>query len=133
MVFGGRARFTPVTPETSAPILHRYMLDRFPQLKGYRVTHAWTGNVAFTFDFLPHMGEEGGMHYALGCNGSGVATMTYFGHQTARKILGGGNRVSAFEEIDFPSQPGYAGTPWFLPLVGGWYRFRDRLDRMLDG
>jgi glycine/D-amino acid oxidase-like deaminating enzyme len=133
MVFGGRARFTPVTPKTSTPLLHRMMTDRFPQLAGYRVTHAWTGNVAFTFDFMPHMGEEEGMHYCLGCNGSGVAMMTFLGHRTARKILGGGNRVSAFEEIDFPAQPGYAGTPWFLPLVGGWYRLRDRVDRLLDG
>ena len=27
-----------------------------------------------------------GMHYLLGCNGSGVAMMTYLGTQTARKI-----------------------------------------------
>ena len=25
----------------------------------------------------------------------------------------------------------YTGNPWFLPMVGGWYRMRDRLDRML--
>jgi glycine/D-amino acid oxidase-like deaminating enzyme len=134
VLYGGRARFTAVTPEVSAPILHRYMTDRFPQLRGFKVTHAWTGNVAFTFDFLPHMGEaEPGMHYCLGCNGSGVAMMTYLGHQTARKIVGGGNRVSAFEEIELPGQAGYGGTPWFLPLVGTWYRFRDRMDRILDG
>jgi glycine/D-amino acid oxidase-like deaminating enzyme len=56
MVFGGRARFTQVDPTVSAPILHRYMTDRFPQLHGVKVTHAWTGNVAFTLDALPHMG-----------------------------------------------------------------------------
>ena len=57
--------------------LHRYMVDRFPQLAGSRITHAWTGNVAFTFDEVPHMGLMDGLHYALGCNGSGVAMMTY--------------------------------------------------------
>jgi glycine/D-amino acid oxidase-like deaminating enzyme len=129
MIFGGRARFTAVGPEVSAPALHRMMTDRFPQLKGVKVTHAWTGNVAFTFDFLPHMGEIDGMHYALGCNGSGVAMMTYLGHQTARKIIGGGNRVSAFEDVDLPARPFDTGNPWFLPIVGGWYRLRDRIDR----
>ncbi len=129
MVFGGRARFTAVGPEVSAPALHRMMTDRFPQLAGAKVTHAWTGNVAFTFDYLPHMGEIDGMHYALGCNGSGVAMMSYLGHQTARKIIGGGNRVSAFEDLDFPARPFYTGNPWFLPIVGGWYRLRDRIDR----
>ena len=58
MIFGGRARFTQVTPAVSAPILHRFMTDRFPQLKGIRVTHAWTGNVAFTLDALPHTGRS---------------------------------------------------------------------------
>jgi glycine/D-amino acid oxidase-like deaminating enzyme len=55
MVFGGRARFTQVDATVSAPILHRYMIDRFPQLRGVKVTHAWTGNVAFTLDAVPHM------------------------------------------------------------------------------
>ncbi len=63
----------------TAPTLHRYMIDRFPQLAGTRITHAWTGNVAFTFDEVPHMGSMDGLHYALGCNGSGVAMMTYLG------------------------------------------------------
>jgi glycine/D-amino acid oxidase-like deaminating enzyme len=132
MIFGGRARFTAVGPEVSAPALHRMMTDRLPQLKGARITHAWTGNVAFTFDFLPHMGVMDGMHYALGCNGSGIAMMSYLGNQTARKIIGGGNRVSAFEDVDFPSRVGYSGNPWFLPLVGGWYRLRDRIDRAVS-
>jgi glycine/D-amino acid oxidase-like deaminating enzyme len=130
VVFGGRARFTPVTPATSAPILHRFMLDRFPQLRGARVTHAWTGNVAFTLDAVPHMGRDDGMHYALGCNGSGVAMMTYLGYQTARKIVGKANVVCAFDASEFPDHPLYSGNPWFLPLVGGWYRLRDQMDRL---
>jgi glycine/D-amino acid oxidase-like deaminating enzyme len=131
MIFGGRARFTPVTPLQSAPILHQFMTDRFPQLRGTKVTHAWTGNVAFTLDAMPHMGRQDGMHYLLGCNGSGVAMMTYLGWQTARKIAGVANRVSAFDSEEFPTHPLYTGNPWFLPAIGGWYRFRDKLDRGL--
>ena len=130
MIFGGRARFTQVDAETSAPILHRFMTDRFPQLKGVKVTHAWTGNVAFTLDALPHMGRQDGMHYLLGCNGSGVAMMTYLGHQTARKIAGQANYECAFDAPDFPDHPMYSGNPWFLPAIGSWYRFRDNVDRM---
>ena len=130
VIFGGRARFTPVTPEVSAPILHQFMIERFPQLAGVRVTHAWTGNVAFTFDALPHMGQQNGMHYALGCNGSGVAMMTYLGTQTARKIAGTANAVSAYDSGEFPDHPLYTGNPWFLPAIGSWYRLRDALDRL---
>jgi glycine/D-amino acid oxidase-like deaminating enzyme len=129
MIFGGRARFTPVDPTISARILHRFMTDRFPQLRDARITHAWHGNVAFTFDAVPHMGVIDGLHYCMGCNGSGVAMLSYLGHQTARKILGGANRVCAFDSPDFPTKPFYTGNPWFLPVVGGWYRLRDRMER----
>jgi glycine/D-amino acid oxidase-like deaminating enzyme len=130
VLFGGRARFTQVPPETSAPILYRFMTERLPQLKGVRITHAWTGNVAFTFDLLPHMGREDGMYYALGCNGSGVAMMTYLGTQTARKMLGGGKTVCAFDDIGMPGNRWYSGDPWFLPVVLRYYRIRDVIDRM---
>jgi glycine/D-amino acid oxidase-like deaminating enzyme len=130
MIFGGRARFTQVSPTTSAPALHRWMVQRFPQLAGVRVTHAWTGNTGFTLDALPHMGKQDGMHYLMGCNGSGVAMMTYLGHQTARKIAGTANRPCAFESPDFPTHPLYRGNPWFLPAVGVWFRLRDRMERI---
>ena len=130
VVFGGRARFTQVDPTVSAPVLHRYMTDRFPQLRGVKVTHAWTGNVAFTLDALPHMGERDGFHYCLGCNGSGVAMMTYLGWQTARKIARIANYACSYDTEDFPGHPLYSGNPWFLPVVGGYYRLRDNLDRL---
>ena len=131
MIFGGRARFTPVTPEVSAPILHSFMTERFPQLKHARVTHAWTGNVAFSLDAVPHMGTDEGMHYALACNGSGVAMMTYLGWATARKIAKVANASSAYDREEFPDHPLYNGNPWFLPVIGGWYRIRDRIDRLV--
>src|SRR5271169_6028934 len=111
MIFGGRARF--------------------PQLRGVKITHAWTGNTAFTLDALPHMGQSGDLHYCLGCNGSGVAMMTYLGWQTARKIARASNYACSFDTHDFPDHRLYTGNPWFLPAVGGWYRLRDRLDRLL--
>ena len=131
VIFGGRARFTQVSASVSAPILHRFMTDRFPQLQDVKVTHAWTGNVAFTFDAVPHMGRQDGMHYLLGCNGSGVAMMTYLGTQTGRKIAGAANYQCNFDTDDFPDHPLYTGNTWFLPAVGGCYRLRDNLDRLL--
>ncbi len=132
MIFGGRARFTPGTPGQIVPILHRFMTHRFPQLRGVKVTHCWTGNVAFTLDALPHMGQRAnGMNYLLGCNGSGVAMMTYLGWQTARKLAGKSNRPSAFDTQEFPDHSLYSGEPWFLPAIGSWYRLRDAVDRGL--
>lgn len=132
LLFGGRARFSQVGAKTSAPILHRFMTTVFPQLETTKLTHAWTGNVAFSFDFMPHLGTHEGMHYAVACNGSGVIMQTWLGHQVALKIAGGTNRPSSFDGLGFPTRPLYGGHPWFLPMVGAWYRWRDRVDRWLD-
>jgi len=101
-------------------------------LRGSRITHAWTGNIAFTLDALPHMGQRDGLHFCLGCNGSGIAMMTYLGWQMARKIAGVANYACSFDREDFPDHPLYSGNTWFLPVVGGWYRLRDSLDRLVS-
>jgi len=44
-------------------------------------------------------------------------------------MLGGVNRLNAFDGRPFPTQPFYNGNPWFLPIVGAWYRHLDRKDR----
>jgi glycine/D-amino acid oxidase-like deaminating enzyme len=130
ILWGGRASFGPAAPEAAAPVLHRQMLAVFPELKEVQVTHAWTGNVAFTFDFLPHIGVQDGIHYAAGCQGSGVAMATWLGHRAALKIAGAENETFALDGLTFPALPLYSGNPnWFLPLIGGWYRLRDHIDR----
>ena len=129
VLWGGRASFAATTPEAAAPVLHGFMTAVFPELRAARITHAWTGNVAFTFDFLPHIGVQDGIHYAAGCQGSGVAMATWLGNRAALKIAGALNEPFALDGRLFPTVPGYAGRPWFLPLVGGWYRLRDRIDR----
>jgi glycine/D-amino acid oxidase-like deaminating enzyme len=132
LIFGGRASFRASDPVDTAPTLHRYMTDRFPQLAGTRITHAWTGNVAFTFDEVPHMGQMDGLHYALGCNGSGVAMMTYLGTETARQVAGRSNLRNAFDSDSFPDHWAYDGRPWFVPVMGEYLRARDWLDRHFD-
>ena len=132
VLFGGRASFAVTDAVTAAPRLHEYMCRVYPSLRDVAITHAWTGNVAFTFDYLPHMGMHQGVHYCMGCNGGGVAMMSYLGRQIALKILGRTNRPCAFEEIPFRTHPLYYGNPWFMPIVGNWYRFRDWMDTVVS-
>jgi len=131
VMYGGRARFESVHPDVSAGLLHGMMTERWPQLKGVRITHSWSGLVAMTTDAVPHMGEEDGVHYCMGCNGSGIAMMTWLGYQVARRILQDGRTDSAYVGVDFPKVPVpfYRGDPWFLPIVGNWYRYLDRRER----
>jgi glycine/D-amino acid oxidase-like deaminating enzyme len=129
VLWGGRVGTAAMDPRISARRLHAIMCKVWPQLKNTRISHSWTGNVAFTFDFLPHLGSHEGIHYALGCQGNGVAMQSWLGNRAARAILGG-NSESAFADLTFPSAPLYSGNPWFLPGMLLWYRVRDRIDRM---
>ena len=128
VVFGGRASFVPTSVERTARILHRGLLEVYPQLRGIRVEYAWGGQLGFTFDRMPHVGRMGGVTYATGCCGSGVAIMTHLGTRIAEWL--GGAQPPALATLDFPLVPApYEGRPWFLPFVGEWYRLRDRLDQ----
>ncbi len=135
VLWGGRASFaaSAASPEAAAPVLWRTMTEVFPRLRDARISHAWTGNVAFTFDGLPHIGARDGVNYAAGCQGSGVAMATWLGHQAALSIAGAANAPFALDALRFPTLPGYSGRPWFLPLVGNWMRLRDRIDRCYPG
>ncbi|HKB11618.1 MAG TPA: FAD-binding oxidoreductase [Vicinamibacterales bacterium] len=129
LLFGGRAEFsTPTAASTAraAAILHDGMIDVFPQLAGALVEYAWSGNVAFTRDELPHAGRLDGLYYAGGYCGHGIAMATYLGEQIARRMAGEPIGDPLFDD-HFPPIPLYSGTPWFLPLVGAYYQVKDWL------
>jgi len=129
MLFGGRAAFFPETGSTirkSAEILHRGMIEVFPQLRHTKVAYAWGGTLDFCFDTMPHAGRIDGMYYAVGYAGHGVAMATLLGQKIATAILTGRDE-NPFAGIPFPGAPlrMYNGKPWFLPFAGAWYKFLD--------
>lgn len=131
MLFGGRASFMPDTPATvqeSAIILQRGMLDVFPQLHSAKVEYAWGGTLDCAVDLMPHAGQMNGIYYSLGYAGHGVAIATYLGTMLADSMAGGTQDIP-LARLAFPTAPfGLdGGKPWFLPLVGVWYRFLDRI------
>jgi glycine/D-amino acid oxidase-like deaminating enzyme len=132
MLFGGRARFYPLDWRQSAAVLHAQMVSRFPQLADVKVSHSWGGSVALTFDFLPHIGKLDGVHYALGCNGSGVTMMSYLGHKVARLIVEQKDVTASAFGAPLPTHPLYRGWPWFMPAIGSYYQVRDVIDRTLS-
>ncbi|UPJ47892.1 FAD-binding oxidoreductase [Bradyrhizobium sp. 200] len=132
LLFGGRARFYPLDPRQSAAVLHAQMVSRFPQLTDVKVSHSWGGSVALTFDFLPHIGKLDGLHYALGCNGSGVTMMGYLGHKVARLIIEQKDVAASAFGAPLPTHPLYHGWPWFMPVIGSYYQARDVVDRAIS-
>jgi len=131
VIFGGRATVRELDEERAAPGLFRQMCKIWPELASFRVSHCWRGNFGMTYDHIPHMGTHDGVHYAVGCNGSGVTMMTYLGHQTALKILGRQNRPCAFDVDEFPKVPLAWARSWTVPAVTSYYLFRDWLDGRL--
>lgn len=128
VLFGGLTGEGPKALPAKARRLHEAMVRVVPALAGARLTHCWTGKVAFSFDMLPHTGTHDGLHYAMGWCASGVPMGTWLGHKTALRILGDADAATPLDDRPFPTFPFYRGDPWFLPLVVAWMK---RLDRRL--
>jgi glycine/D-amino acid oxidase-like deaminating enzyme len=126
MLFGGRVAFGSTTPADAARHLAAGMRLVFPQLRDTTVEYTWSGKVAFTIDQLPHAGVWDGVHFALGYCGHGVAMATFLGARLGAALAGRGDLLP-FSDLSFPAVPLYDGRPWFLPLVGAWYRLVDRI------
>jgi glycine/D-amino acid oxidase-like deaminating enzyme len=127
IVWGGRTGHLagPDSPRAYAH-LARDMLQTFPQLAPYAITHGWSGQIGYTFDELPHLGATpSGIHYAMGYCGTGVSRSTWFGHQIALQVMGDKQGRTAFDDIAFPSHAFHAFAPAMVPAVATWYRIRD--------
>ncbi|MFO1435139.1 MAG: FAD-binding oxidoreductase [Gammaproteobacteria bacterium] len=107
--------------------LRKDMLAVFPELADAKITHCWSGNIAYTHDTMPHIGCHDGIHYATGYCGTGVSRATYFGHKVALKIMGDPEGRTAFDDLEFRSHPFHFFTPFAVPVVETWYRLRDAL------
>lgn len=123
LVFGGRASFTPTDALRAARTLEADLRALFPQLAGVPLDYAWSGSLGVARDRLPHAGRLDGVHYALAYAGHGVALATWLGARVGDALAGRG----AMPELGgaLPPIPLYRGTPWFLPVVGGYYRVKD--------
>lgn len=127
MLFGGRNRLTThLDLLQSAQMLHTRMLEVFPQLEGFPITHSWTGKLGITFDLMPHIGRIGGVHYAYGYGGHGVSIASQLGKE-AGALLAGSQTSSLFREIRHPRSLVTHLDRLFLPFVGAYYRMLDRL------
>ena len=127
IVFGGRVALSETDPSVSAPRLHAAMVKVWPELKDVKVSHSWMGFVAFTFDHLPHVGVQDGVHHAMGYCGNGVPRSTHYGHKAALKILGKPEGASEMDALEFQTRPLYYGKPWFLAPSLAYYKLRDQL------
>jgi glycine/D-amino acid oxidase-like deaminating enzyme len=129
LLFGGRARFAMSNPRSdrkSGDILRATLAEVFPELSRVRIDYCWGGLVDMTADRLPRAGEHQGMYYSMGYSGHGVQMSVHMGEVMAEVMDGHGDR-NPWRQLDWPTIPGHFGKPWFLPLVGAYYRVQDIL------
>jgi len=127
LVFGGRAALGEKDPLACVPRLREMMARVFPQLRGARIDRAWVGWVAYTFDKMPHLGSNEGIHYCMGYCGQGVPLAPYFGMRIGQQIAGRAEGRTALDGLPFPTRPYFFGTPWFLAPSVFAYRTLDAL------
>ena len=129
LIFGGRARFSATSDQSSdaksGDILRTSLLEIFPQLSNVEIDYCWGGLVDMTKDRYPRAGYVDGVWYAMGYSGHGAQLSTHLGMIIADEILGKADR-NPLKGLDWPAVPGHFGKPWFLPLVGLYYKTLDR-------
>ena len=128
LIFGGRARFSAVSDQTSdaksGHILRASLGRIFPQLGEIELEYCWGGLVGMTADRFPRAGFADGVFYAMGYSGHGAHMANLMGTIVADEILGRAT-PNPLQGLSWPAIPFYSGKPWFLPLVGLWFKFLD--------
>ncbi len=129
LLFGGRARFALSSAPSDAKsgrLLQASLLEVFPQLAGTRLDWCWGGLVDMTQDRLPRAGQHDGLYFSMGYSGHGTQMATHMG-QAMAAAMAGDRAANPWAGLDWPAIKGHFGPPWFLPVVGAWYRLQDRL------
>ena len=99
------------------------MLSVWPELSEARISHAWWGNTGFSFNHMPHVGEDRGLHYAMGFSGSGTVMAPYLGAKAAYRALGDPRGATAYADTVLRRDALHPFTrPHFLKAADIWYR-----------
>jgi glycine/D-amino acid oxidase-like deaminating enzyme len=130
MIFGGRARFSATSDQRSdaksGAVLKESLAKIFPQLRDVEIDYCWGGLVDMTKDRYPRAGYHDGSWFAMGYSGHGAQLSTQMGMVLADAILGREDR-NPMKGFEWSSIPGYSGKPWFLPMVGLYYKMLDKI------
>ena len=128
VLIGGRSSLsTDLDLRVSARHLQQRLLEIWPQLAGYEITHSWTGKLGISFDRLPHAGQVNGIWFANGYCGHGLANGSYLGYEMGQ-VIAGVRESSLVMELDYPRYFFASLDKLFVPPVSLWFRFMDWRD-----
>lgn len=129
LLYGGGVIYGARDPAHIEAIIRPKLLKTFPQLRGVRIDHAWTGNFLLTLTRLPEVGRlSPNIYYSQGCSGHGVTFTHLIGRVLSEAIRGQAERFDAFASL--PHLP-FPGGRWLrvpLTALGAlYYDLRDKL------
>lgn len=127
MLLGNRPGIFEMSEQEAAKIMHDRLVEVWPEMADIKLTHSWKGYVCMTWDKLTHIGQHDGLYYAVGCNGNGVALMSYLGYRMARMVAGQNDPACAFAEGEFPSGWLPGDQTWVVPFGAALYTGYDKL------
>jgi glycine/D-amino acid oxidase-like deaminating enzyme len=130
MVFGGRGSFGRDERQSAYDGLRDNMESIFPQLAGQPIAYSWSGLVAMTLDYLPHVGQlDARSFYAMGYNGSGVAMSSLMGRYLAAITRGDSPNLGLISSRRFAPIPFYPLQAPAVRAASAWYQLLDALGR----
>lgn len=130
VLWGGRASMRELPPAEAARRLHEIMSGVWPELRDVKISHGWWGNTGFSFNHMPHVGEDRGLHYAMGFSGSGTVMAPYLGAKAAFRAMGDARGQTAYADTVLRRDVLHPfAKPHFLKAADLWYRqVVDRLE-----
>ena len=130
IIFGGRAAMKPIPLMLAATRLKTVLDDIWPELEKFGLSNVWTGYTGFSFNHIPHVGNHGGINYAMGYSGSGTVLAAYLGSKVAYQALGDSRGETGYSNTNLKTQPYHLfGAPYFLSIADFWYK--NVVDRFL--
>ncbi|WP_459569816.1 NAD(P)/FAD-dependent oxidoreductase [Cupriavidus sp. 8B] len=127
LLMGGRGFFSDPREAKDFSHLERSLALLFPQLGPLEYEYRWSGRIAITRDFMPHVHQPApGITMAVGCNGRGIALCTSMGKHLAAKLTGKAGDfpypVSALKPI-----PLHRLQRFYIGAGVAWYSLLDKL------
>lgn len=127
ILLGGRTGSYVTNMTALSHALAEDLVYILPQLEGVRISHGWRGECAGAYDLFPRFGKLDGLYYAMGYCFSGMALGPHLGRKVAAMMTGDAEaRQSNFYRDTFPVYPAATRGPWTMPLLTGWYAWKDR-------
>ena len=129
VLFGGRASMRDLPLDRAADRMRDTMCEVWPELRDVQLSHAWKGYTGYSFTHMPHVGEDRGLHYAMGFSGSGTVMAPYLGAKAAWRAMGDARGQTAYADTHLTRHVLHPfEAPHFLKAADIYYR--NWVDRM---